>query len=101
MHYGGAVDLDHFELASEVAFVEAAIGAEAGVVDEKFDFEGFGVGERADLGGGGRICEIGGKNFNFDSVRGTQVDGEGVEAVFAAGGDDEVCVCGSEFFGES
>ena len=77
-----------------------AEGAEAGVVDQEFDFEFFRGGEIVDLLRSFGLGEIRGADFDLDIVGGLQVSGHLLQAVGAARGEDQVGAVGGEEFGQ-
>ena len=91
---GLAIDADNLCLALRVEFQEAAPEAEAGVVDEVIDLDP----ELLDLGRQlGRL----GDEIALDHVcRGGELLGELLEAVLAAGDQDQVVAAGRELAGE-
>lgn len=97
---GGTVNLYHADLAAAVEFGEFTVVPVARVVDQEIDGEVAGLGEIEDLAGTGGVGEVGGDALDFDRVVLNQLSGKGLQAVEAAGGEDQVRFSGCELFGE-
>src|SRR5205809_6342737 len=100
MKDGGAIDLNHVEEEALIDGGERAVGAEAGVVDEDIDVETTVSREGEDSFRRVGLGEIGGEDFGADFVGGGESLRERLQAIGAAGRQDEVCAAGSEFCGE-
>ena len=100
MHDGRAIHLDHFQHFFCGNFVSVAEGAETGVIDQEFDFEFFRGGEIVDLLRSFGLGEVGGADFDLDIMGGLQLGGDLLQAIGAAGGEDQVRPVGREEPGE-
>jgi hypothetical protein len=100
MHDGGTIDLDHSQQFFDGDFVAVAEGAESSVVDEQFDFDIFSFGEGVDFCGSFGTHQVGGEDLGLNFVGGGQFGGEFLEAVSAAGGEDEIRSTGCQLLRE-
>ena len=76
--------------------MERAILAKAGVVDEDVDGKTRAFGGVVDLLRRGRIVEVGGDDPDL-GPRGSKFLGQGIQAVLAAGGENQLCAATGEF----
>ena len=86
----GNIYLGHLQLAAQRDFFEFAVRAEAGIVNEKLDGDALAL--RVSKNGFGRagLGQVRGKGGDDHAVARAKISGKLLEAVFAAGGEDEV-----------
>ncbi len=89
---GEDVDMEELDLGLEIGLCEGAVDAEAGVIDEDFNGDGFGSEFMEDLEWGGGVGEVLGDDLGADGELLDAGIAEAFHRLWIAGDEDEVVV---------